>query len=571
MPPTSIESTNEPGPTVSERTSVTALVDREARHDRRPGTARAERRSSPHGTGPGWSPRRTWTVAVGLVVGWALWRAEAGPGSFNDRGWPVVRDFLAGAVSPELSGEFLSVVLDSVAVTVAYAVAGTALSVVLGLIGGVLTSETWWRRDPQDHRGPSIGRGWWVARAIAAVPRGIHEAVWALFLLQVLGRDPMVAVLAIGVPFGAITAKVVAEFIDDAARAPYDALRAGGAGRLTAMTYALAPLVGSDVVSYGFYRLECSLRSAVVLGMIGAGGLGFQLALSFQTLRYAEIWTLVYTLVALSAVVDRWSATVRNRPTSGRRRWSIIAAVVATAWAVWHLDLRPLTLLSARTRSLAVDLAEAAWPPRLPNGGWSALWTATVDTLVISVIAIAVATALAWPVAFVAARKPDDRPTRIVAGIGARFILLVTRSVPPPVWALIVVFVVFPGPLAGGLALGVYTFGVLGRLDAEVIENADPAPGRILRMLGASGPSAFAYGTAPVIAPRFVALSLYRWEVAMRETVIVGLVGAGGLGRVLSQQNAAFDRAGMVTTVAALVILSLAADLLSARIRADLR
>lgn len=550
--------------------TVAALVEREGRSGRN-ASARTGRRSGQRGSGPGWNPRRAWALAVAAAVGWALWSADTGPGSINGRGWPLVEEFLAAAVRPELSGAFLSVVIDSVAVTVAYAVAGTSLSVIIGLIGGVLTSETWWRRDALHRRGPGVRSAWWVARAIAAVPRGIHEAVWALFLLQILGRDPMVAVLAIGVPFGAITAKVVAEFIDDAARAPYDALRAAGAGRLSAMTYALAPMVGSDVASYAFYRLECSLRSAVVLGMIGAGGIGFQLALSFQTLRYAEIWTLVYTLVVLSAVVDRWSATVRTRPTQGRRRWTMAAAAIAAAWAVWHLELRPQTLVSGRTRSLAADVAQAAWPPRLPLGGWSALWTATVDTLVISIIAIAVATALAWPMSFLAARGRDDGALLAVGGAIARLLLLITRSIPPPVWALIVVFVVFPGPLAGGLALGIYTFGVLGRLDAEVIENADPAPTRSLRMLGATRANAFAYGTLPAVAPRFVALSLYRWEVAMRETVIVGLVGAGGLGRILSQQNAAFDRAGMVTTVAALVVLAFAVDLVSARMRADLR
>lgn len=560
---------------MSGRSTVASLIESEAgggqdrRSPTRPGRSSPSASSSPSGLG--WNARRAWAVAVGLAVAWALWRAGAGPGSINGRGWPLVREFLAAAVAPDLSGSFLAVVVDSVAVTVAYAVAGTSLSVVIGLVGGVLASETWWRRDPQHGRGPGVAAGWWVVRSLAALPRGIHEAVLALFLLQVLGRDPMVAVLAIGVPFGAITAKVVAEFIDDAARAPYDALRAAGAGRLSAMAYALAPLVGSDVTSYAFYRLECSLRSAVVLGMIGAGGIGFQLALSFQTLRYAEIWTLVFTLVALSAAVDRWSATVRTRPSLRGRRWSVVAALAGTAIAVWYLELRPRTLLSARTRSLAVDVAEATWPPRLPAGGWSALWSATVDTLVISILAIAVASALAWPVSFLASRRDDDRPARRVAGAVARLMLLVTRSVPPPVWALIVVFVVFPGPLAGGLALGIYTFGVLGRLDAEVVENADGAPARALRMLGASSGNAFAYGTLPSVAPRFVALSLYRWEVAMRETVIVGLVGAGGLGRILSQQNAAFDRAGMVTTVAALVALALAVDLVSARMRADLR
>lgn len=559
---------------MSGRGTVGALIEREAEHGSAgSGSKTSGRRSMTSGRQPGWTARRRWALVAGLAIGWALWRADAGPGSINEGGWPLVREFITAAVTPELSADFLSVVVDSVAVTVAYAVVGTALSVVIGIIGGVLTSETWWRRDPLHHRGPGVALGWWVARAIVAVPRGIHEAIWALFLLQILGRDPMVAVLAIGVPFGAITAKVVAEFIDDGARAPYDALRAAGAGRLSAMTYSLAPMVGSDVISYAFYRLECSLRSAVVLGMIGAGGIGFQLSLSFQTLRYAEIWTLVYALVVLSAIVDRWSAAVRNGPRLGLgpQRLNMAVAAVATVAAGWYLELRPQTVLSARTRMLAADVAEAMWPPRLPIGGWSALWAATVDTLVISIIAIAVAGALAWPLSFLTARSNDHRPLRMAVGAIARLVLLVTRSVPPPVWALIVVFVVFPGPLAGGVALGVYTFGVLGRLTAEVIENADAAPARSLEMLGASRPQAFAYGTMPVIAPRFVALTLYRWEVTMRETVIVGIVGAGGLGRILSQQNAAFDRAGMVTTVAALVVLALAVDLLSARMRSDLR
>lgn len=556
---------------MSDQRTVAALIEREGRH--RPGGDEPPRLGAavqPRAR-PGWSRRRWWGVVVFAAVVWSLWSAEAGPGSINTRGWPVARDFVVAAAAPDLSGQFLSVVIESVGVTVAYAIAGTSLSVVIGVIGGVLTSETWWRRDPQHRHPGAVAAGWWVARALAAVPRGIHEAIWALFLLQILGLDPMVAVLAIGLPFGAITAKVVAEFIDDAARAPYDALRAAGAGRLGAMTYALAPLVGSDVISYAFYRLECSLRSAVVLGMIGAGGIGFQLSLSFQTLRYAEIWTLIYTLVLLSAVVDRWSAAVRTHPTLRRRRWSVAIAVVATAIAAWYLELAPRTLVSSRTRGLAADVVAATWPPRLPLGGWSALATATIDTLVISIIAIAVATLLAWPVSFLASRRADDGFLRAGGGAVARVVLLITRSVPPPVWALVVVFVVFPGSLAGGLALGFYTFGVLGRLDAEVIENADDGPARALRVAGASRAGAFAYGTLPSVAPRFTALSLYRWEVAMRETVIVGLVGAGGLGRVLSQQNAAFDRAGMVTTVAALVVLALGVDLVSARMRSDLR
>ena len=105
------------------------------------------------------------------------------------------------------------------------------------------------------------------------------------------------------------------------------------------------------------------------------------------------------------------------------------------------------------------------------------------------------------------------------------------RAVPAPIWALMLLFVLFPGILPGALALAIYNMGVLGRLMAEVTENLDDRPAQAIRGLGAGRGSVFLYGTAPTAAPRYTGYSLYRWELAIRETVIVGLVGAGGLGR----------------------------------------
>ncbi len=138
-------------------------------------------------------------------------------------------------------------------------------------------------------------------------------------------------------------------------------------------------------------------------------------------------------------------------------------------------------------------------------------------------------------------------------------------------WALLVLFVMFPGPLPGAVALGIYNFGILGRLMAEVVENLDPAPGAALRALGARPASVFAYATLPLSVARFAAYSLYRWEVAVRETVVVGVVGAGGLGRLLEQQRAAFNYRGMLATVVALIAVSVLVDLVSAAARRSLR
>lgn len=263
-----------------------------------------------------WSPRRWWLIALVVGVGWSLWSAGVGRRELvNPGGWTLMGRFWRAAVHPELSAEFLRVTWRSTLTTVAFAVLGTVLSVVIGCVGGVLTSETWWRRSRPTRAGrpPGLRPGWFAGRVLFGLPRGVHEAVWGLFFVMVLGRDPMVGVLAIAIPFGAITAKVYAELIDESARAPYDALRAVGSGRLSALAYAVFPRTLPDLVSYAFYRLECSIRSAVILGMIGAGGLGFQLSLSFQSLQYNEMWTLIYALMAVSALADLWGATLRRR------------------------------------------------------------------------------------------------------------------------------------------------------------------------------------------------------------------------------------------------------------------
>jgi phosphonate transport system permease protein len=524
------------------------------------------------------APDRRWFVLLAAIGVWSFWDAFRTQDLFNPGGWNQVAKFFAASPHPETSPEFLRVVAEAAAITASYALVGTALSLVIGVVGGVLTSETWWRRDPlAPPRRLTLPTGWASTRFVAAMPRGMHEAVWGLVLLKVLGLDPWVAVLAIAIPFGAITAKVVAETIDDSGGDAYRAYRSSGAGRLSSLCYGIAPTIVPDVVSYGLYRLECSIRSSVVMGMIGAGGLGYQLAVSFQSLRYEQIWTLLAALVAMSAAADWWSASLRNRPSRRRIAVSAGAASLATVLAVLKLRLDPATLVSDRAQRLGTQLMRDGFPPRLPAGGWRTLLSATLDTMQLSVIAISVATVVAVPLAFVAARSTgrtasiDRSWIRRGAGFVVRSLLLFLRALPPPVWALLVLFVVFPGPLAGGIALAVYTIGVLARLDAEALENADPAPRAALRTAGAPTLPSMAYGSLPLVAPRFVSLSMYRWEVATRETVIVGLVGAGGLGRLLAQQNAAFDEAAMLTTIITLIAVSLTIDLISARVRAAVR
>lgn len=533
----------------------------------------------------GRGPRRLLVAAVALGLLWSLWGAGLGRRPLvNLAGWPQVRNFVVAATAPELRPAFLRVVVDAALVTVGYAVLGTAVALVLGSACGFVASRICWLGGVRRGRGGRFA-GWVLCRAALALPRGLHEAVWALLLVNVLGLDPLVAVLAIGLPYGAITAKVYADLLDEMPRAPYRALLAGGASRGQALVQGLLPLAAMDLLSYAFYRFECSVRSAVVLGIVGAGGLGFQLDLSFAALRYREMWTVILALVVLCAAADVVGSGVRSRLARPRRRSRrnrsgqlrpahdpavTVAAIVCAALTIWswvYLQVQPATLWSERTLTQVHQVVKMAWPPVVDEASLLRLWQLSVQTFQMSLLAMLLATAAGLGMAVLAARQPSANVGRRAVELVTRGLLLLCRAVPPPVLALLVLFVLYPGLLPGAVALAAYNAGVLGRLMAEAQESLPPAPVDALAAQGARRPAAWLYGVLPRVLPKDLAYGLYRWEVASRETVIVGLVGAGGLGQLLAFQTAAFDWPALITTLLALVALTLVVDVLSATAR----
>lgn len=551
--------------------------------------------------------------ALGVFAALSLAAYQAGLGRptatlINWGGWPQLREFLGASLRPDLRPEFTALMGRAAVVTLAYAVLGTALSVGLGLVGGLLSSAVGWQTLWPSRR-LSLGTAPWLGvRGLLAVPRAIHEIIWGLLLLQVLGLDPLVGVLAIAIPFGAIVAKVFSEILDETPTEPMHALLQAGTPPLVALVYGLLPQALPNLLSYTFYRFECSLRASTVLGIIGAGGLGYEIFLSLQSLRYEQLWTGFYVLIGLNGIVDAWSALVRRRMgftsrldinckpgqsrsvqpapnQDGLLRLSWVGAVLAVPLSWWFLQLDTSVLWAPRTRELWGDLVATGWPS-LPS--WAELanlaqlaWL----TMAMSMVAIALAGLGGILISLPAAQNfclpggllhpvgaSDKRAWLAYALLGlSRLVLLISRAIPAPIWALVLLYVLFPGVLPGALALALHNFGILGRLMAEVNENLDDRPVRALNALGASPGAVVAYGILPQNLGRFLAYILYRWEVCLRETVIVGLVGAGGLGRLLTEQISSFDYRGVMVTLAVFVVLTIGVDGVSQRLRGVLR
>lgn len=537
------------------------------------------------------------TALVVLPVAWALSRAlSADAAIVNPGGLPLLARLLDAVTHPDLSSGFLALVLDATITTVLYAALGTAGALVAGSLGGLVLSDAAWRHEPG-----RVGRGIRTAlRAVLVGARSVHELIWALLLVSVLGLDPLVAVLAIAIPFGAQTAKVFAEILDGAPRHAVSALRSGGARSLPALVYGLLPPAAPLLLSYAFYRFECALRSAVVLGVVGVGGLGQELVVSLRSRNWEEVWTLVGAVVVLSAVVDLWSSKVRGdlavvscsdwSPGSatstgaGRSpwaRWSMLLGIAAlvVAWVVSGVSWSGL--VSARTRELTARLVDDMLPPSLPPGGWPELVGATLDTVAMAVLAMVVAVVVTVLVAPLATRarpvaSDEGRPARravprtVGRGI-ARVVLLVLRSIPPTVWAVLALLVLFPGVLPGAVALGLYTGGILGRLVAEAWESIDTRPRNALRAAGMRPGLASFVAVLPPSTHHLVTYTLYRFEICVRDTAVVGVVGAAGLGRLFAENLAVFRFPAVTTLLLASFAVSIASELLGRRVRRALR
>ncbi len=225
-----------------------------------------------------------------------------------------------------------------------------------------------------------------------------------------------------------------------------------------------------------------------------------------------------------------------------------------------------------RAGDFVADLAgsgESGSPAFASWDAWREALRLASDTLAMSVLAAGLAAIGALlTVAFAASNLVGRGSVLGSALVGfTRGVYVLTRSVPELVWALIVVFVFSPGILAGAIALAIHNFGVLGRLGAEIVEDIDPAPVDALRTSGAGRVQLLLYGVLPQVLPQFVTFLLYRWEVIIRTSVVVGLVAASGLGYQLNLDLAFFRYTDVALLLIVYVLLVWFADILSIGLR----
>ncbi|MDP1952537.1 MAG: ABC transporter permease [Betaproteobacteria bacterium] len=258
--------------------------------------------------------RATWALAAVVVLWPLLLVAEFRPADlFDARNLKVMGGFLGQFFPPKLNGEFLGLVLRATVETLAMATAGIALAALLAAPLGLALSHSL----SISRIGPGPGRVRGEAlraltRLLLLALRGIPEIVWALLLVRAFGLGPAAGVLAIAVTYGGMLGKVYSEILESGDTRPARVLLESGSGRLMAFFYGLLPGAAQELASYTVYRWECAVRASVIMGFVGAGGLGQLMDQSMKMLNGGEVSTILIIFLLLVLLADAISGAVRR-------------------------------------------------------------------------------------------------------------------------------------------------------------------------------------------------------------------------------------------------------------------
>lgn len=260
--------------------------------------------------------RRFSVAVIALAILWPMMQLAQFDifALFEDRNLVVFSNFLIQFFPPNLQTSFLVLVLKATIETLAMATAGIALAMLMAIpLGLIITySLSISRIGPASgHRIARLGR--YLARMLMLFLRGIPEIVWALLLVRVFGLGPIAGVLAIAITYGGMLAKVYSEILETENTLPARALLMLGSGRINAFLYGLLPGASQELASYTIYRWECAVRASVVMGFVGAGGLGQLMDQSMKMLNGGEVSTILIVFLLLVLLADYISLIIRRQ------------------------------------------------------------------------------------------------------------------------------------------------------------------------------------------------------------------------------------------------------------------
>lgn len=473
-----------------------------------------------------------------------------------------------------------------IAETLAIVVLATLLAVILSLPVAILAAAN-----------TTTGR---TARAVSrttiVLARAIPDLILAIVFFRIFGLGALPGILAMGIHSIGMVGKLLADAIESLDDGPVEAVRSAGGGRLQQIMTGVMPQLLPQLIATGLHRFDINLRTSVLLGYVGVGGIGLAISDALRSLNYQRGMALALTVLVLCIVVELVSGAIRaaimEPPSGGTWADRLFASAgrgeqvvepkrVSPPWTAERvgnaLGIGALVLVIVASiaqvdvslESVLFGLANLGttiglfFPPAT-GGALEAMLQGMLLTVQIALSATLLGSIFAIPIGIFAARN-------VVANTAVRtafrMLIVFIRGLPELIIAIIFVVISGLGGVAGTLALALGAVGLLSKLVADSLEETDTDVQEAIRATGATEVQVFFAATLRQAAPAFVAHIMYLLDTNIRSATLLGIVGAGGIGFLLLNVSRVMQFDVVTTIVLIILAVVLAVEALSIWIR----
>ncbi len=466
-------------------------------------------------------------------------------------GFRLFQEFLISAFNPKIDNEIIITVIKRLNETILIGFFSWLVSIIFGAIFGIISSNIFYKIFNIPNFFYSI------IRFFLTIIRSIHEVVWGIILMQIYGINFSIGIIAICIPYIAVNSKVFAEQLETIDYKSFESINQINAPKFSSLLSLIWHPIINTFQNFGLYRLECSIRSTVILGLFGIGGIGTSIFLSFQTLSFRELWTYLWSLAILIIFSGLILKKIKFNTTNKILSIFFIAVFFITILFSFSYFLYFIFNNNSENFNSVSSLFKSS-----SDLGLFDFLKLILETIILSLLSTGIAISLPPLVIGIF----NNNSSKIFIKIFA-FLL---RLIPTPVILLTLLTFNNPSLSLAALSLGLHNAGITSKLLFTNLDSQDKRNYIAMKSLGISKKTSWLLGLFSQQAKSYLAYCAYRSDIIIRETAIVGIIGSIGLGWQLQESLSSFAWQEVTIVLIAYSSIAIVGELINGKIKNSL-
>ncbi len=466
-------------------------------------------------------------------------------------GFKLFQEFLISAFNPKIDNEIIITVINRLNETIFIGFFSWLVSIIFGAIFGILSSNIFYKIFNIPNFFYSI------IRFFLTIIRSIHEVVWGILLMQIYGINFSIGIIAICIPYIAVNSKVFAEQLENIDNKSFESINQINAPEFSSLLTLIWNPIINTFKNFGLYRLECSIRSSVILGLFGLGGIGTSIFLSFQTLNFRELWTYLWSLALLIILSGLIFKKIKFNNKNKILSIFFIAVFFITILFSFSYFLYFIFNNNFEKFYSVISLFKST-----SDLGLFDFLKLILETIILSLLSTGIAISLPPLVIGIF----NNNTSKIFIKIFAFFF----RLIPTPVILLTLLTFNYPSLSLASLTLGLHNAGIISKLLFKNLDSQDKGNYIAMKSLGISKKTSWLLGLFSQQAKSYLAYCAYRSDIIIRETAIVGVIGSVGLGWQLRESLSSFAWQEVTIVLIAYSSIAIIGELINGKIKNSL-